>query len=307
MEVIRGGARTTPRPRPSVATIETFDGFHRTHARLCARLVTAAERLDAVPAVVLLVGSGGGGTKSGERGARLNRLRERIEFLRSAGVQLTLLEPVLRSPFAAEPFGSIVQRLREIGAARLILAAEVEIGATTVRAGELAGRVAASLALPIEVVDPVVVGGRAVTGAAVRAALADGALDLVAEMLGRPYGVGGRVCHGHHRGKAIGVPTANLRLRGFQLPPDGVYAVRARAGGRDLRGVSNLGFNPTFGDSMRSLETHLFDFDADLYGQWLDVWFVRRLRPERKFDGVEALVRQIREDIAASREILGSS
>ena len=87
------------------------------------------------------------------------------------------------------------------------------------------------------------------------------------------------------------------------MPPDGVYAVRARVDGVDLCGVANVGFNPTFGDCERAVETHLFDFDDDIYGHRLEVAFVERLREERKFPNVESLIDQIRLDVATAREL----
>jgi riboflavin kinase / FMN adenylyltransferase len=290
----------------SVVTLGSFDGFHRGHVRLIERLVEAATRIEAEPAVLLFVHSGHSGITPRDQGARLTRLRRRLEGLRSAGVQLVLLERAPRSPLGDQSIRFIDRRLRELGAARLVLAPEVEMGGVTVAAAEIARRVDARLGRTIDIIDPVEVGGRAVTAAAIRSALSNGDLGLAAEMLGRPYEVSGRVVHGHHRGKSIGIPTANMRLRGFQLPPDGVYAVRARVDDRELLGVANLGYNPTFGDTMRSLETHLLDFEADLYGRWLEVRFVRWLRPERKFSDVPALVEQIRQDIAAAREALAA-
>jgi riboflavin kinase/FMN adenylyltransferase len=91
------------------------------------------------------------------------------------------------------------------------------------------------------------------------------------------------------------------------LPPDGVYAVRVRAPGTQQQGVANLGFNPTFQEQERSLEAHLFDFDADLYGRRLEVSFVRRLRGECKFPTVQALTEQIARDVAAARQVLAES
>ena len=145
--------------------------------------------------------------------------------------------------------------------------------------------------------------GQGVSDKVVRAYLAAGDLTTAALALGRDYSVEGRIVHGHHRGAAIGIPTANLRIRGVQLPPDGVYAVRARVGGERLDGVANIGFNPTFGDRQRSVETHLLDFDRDVYGQRLEVSFVRCLRRERKFPDVRALIEQIRRDIDTARRL----
>jgi riboflavin kinase/FMN adenylyltransferase len=155
----------------------------------------------------------------------------------------------------------------------------------------------------LEEIPPVAVGGEPVSAARLRAAVVAGDLGAATMMLSAPYAVEGRVVHGFHRGATIGVPTANLRVRGWQLPPDGVYAVTATTGGFVGSGVANLGTNPTFGGGVRSLETNIFDFDGDLYGARLEVGFAARLRGERKFANVDELVSQIRRDITAARLI----
>ncbi len=143
-----------------------------------------------------------------------------------------------------------------------------------------------------------------VSSSAVRRAVAGGDLDAAAAMLGRRFGVCGRVVPGHRRGGAIGFPTANLRPGGLQLPPDGVYAVRVWAQGRWWGGVANLGPKPTFGDFERTLEAHIFDFAGDLYRRHIHVAFVRRLRGERRFPSPAALAEQIRRDADEARDIL---
>lgn len=163
----------------------------------------------------------------------------------------------------------------------------------------------------VTVVDAVAHAGAVITSARLRTAVAAGDLALTAALLGEPYTVDGRVVHGFHRGAAIGVPTANLRVHGLALPPDGVYAVTVRlpaagsAAPVDAVGVANLGRKPTFGDRDRALETHVFDFAGDLYGQRIEVGFVERLRDERRFADVDELVAQIGRDIAAARRIHG--
>jgi riboflavin kinase/FMN adenylyltransferase len=137
---------------------------------------------------------------------------------------------------------------------------------------------------------------------ALKEAVEAGDLATARDLCGAPYAVEGEVVHGFHRGASIGVPTANLRVRGMVLPPDGVYAVCV-SGECSGVGVANLGRNPTFGNDERSLETHIFDFEGDLYGKRISVGFVRRLRGERKFDGVDELVAQIRRDIDAARAV----
>src|SRR5690606_9111245 len=137
-----------------------------------------------------------------------------------------------------------------------------------------------------------------------RQAIRDGNLAAAAAMLGRPYTVAGKVIEGRRLGRTLGFPTANLERGEEQLPPDGVWAVRARVGGEDFDGVANLGFRPTVDGRSRSLEVHLFGFEGDLYGRVIEVEFVGHLRPERTFGSVEELRDAIRGDAARAMYIL---
>lgn len=159
----------------------------------------------------------------------------------------------------------------------------------------------------VERVDSACVAGDRIRSAAIRAALGAGDLAGARVRLGRDPSVDGRIVHGFHRGAPLGIPTANLRVRDLVLPADGVYAVRAHLMGRELQGVANIGFNPTFGNRVRSVETHLFDFSGDVYGQRLEIAFVARLRGEQKFADLDELLAQIRRDIAAARRALDRS
>jgi len=248
-----------------------FDGLHRGHERLLARLVERARAVNGEAVVIVARGPG--------EPPRLLDLRQQIE--RIDAVQIARL--VFVAPAAIDAAVDLLRAVERVTA-----------HGSGVRA-PLGGR--------LDEIAPVEEHGAPIGAAAIRQALAAGDLDTARRLLGRDASVGGHVVHGFHRGASLGIPTANLRLRGIQLPPDGVYAVWARAGGERLRGVANIGFNPTFGNQTRTLETHLFDFDRDLYGRRLEIGFVARLRGEQKFPDVAALVAQIRADISAARRL----
>lgn len=252
--------------------------MHRGDRRLLAALATApaAERL-------VLIAAGDPALP------RLASLRQRIDSFRAGAVDVVVR---LGGEDVSDRAG-----LRRLKIERLL-----------VSAGDAVPEAVLASAAGVDHVEEAVVHGLVVTAARVRAAVAAGEMAAVAAMIGAPYAVDGRVVHGFHRGATIGVPTANLRVRGVALPPDGVYAVTARAlprrgGEQRAVGVANLGRKPTFGDEDRALETHIFDFAGDLYGARLEVGFVERLRDERKFAGVDELVEQIRRDIAAARAV----
>jgi riboflavin kinase/FMN adenylyltransferase len=129
-------------------------------------------------------------------------------------------------------------------------------------------------------------------------------MERVTSVLGRPYKIGGPVVVGFERGRTIGFPTANISVAATRAPALGVYATRAHVGDRVLKGATNIGRRPTFDAGHVSIETHLLDFEGDIYGQRLDLEIVHRIREEMKFDSVDALVAQISRDVATTREAL---
>jgi riboflavin kinase / FMN adenylyltransferase len=157
----------------------------------------------------------------------------------------------------------------------------------------------------LEAVPPVMHEGERVSSTRIRQAIRDGNLDAATQMLGRPYVVCGSVNLGQQLGRTLGFPTANLATGDAQLPPDGVWAVIAQLpDGRKLHAVANLGLRPTVDGSTRKLEVHLFDFSADLYGQELEIRFIKHLRPEINFPSLEALRTQIQQDAEAAKQFL---
>lgn len=163
---------------------------------------------------------------------------------------------------------------------------------------------AAKRGFKLEAVPPVMLDGERVSSTRIRQAIRDGNLDAAARMLGRPYVVCGTVVEGRKLGRTLGFPTANLATGEAQLPPDGVWAVRAQLpDGRELPGVANLGLRPTVDGVGRTFEAHLFDFTGDLYRQELEIRFFKHLRGEIKFPSVDELRAQIQRDAAQAREI----
>jgi riboflavin kinase / FMN adenylyltransferase len=156
----------------------------------------------------------------------------------------------------------------------------------------------------LEAVPPLMHDGDRISSTRIRQAIRDGNLDDAEIMLGRSYGVTGTVVKGNQLGRTIDFPTANLATGEAQLPPDGVWAVRATlSDDRKLEGVANLGMRPTLNGASRALEVHLFEFSGDLYGQELEIQFVQHLRTEIKFPSLDSLRTQIQQDAIQAREI----
>jgi riboflavin kinase/FMN adenylyltransferase len=161
----------------------------------------------------------------------------------------------------------------------------------------------------VDVVDPVDFAGQHVSSSRIRRAVAGGDLASAAPMLGRPYGVVGRVGQGERRGRLIGVPTINLTEISPRklLPPDGVYAVRVEWRGGGAGGMMNQGPRPTFQDGRRVLEAHIFDFEGDLYGEWVRIEWVERLRDIERFQSLEHLQQQLQHDRIRAQAVLRHS
>jgi riboflavin kinase/FMN adenylyltransferase len=162
----------------------------------------------------------------------------------------------------------------------------------------------ARLGFTVKIVPPLQDEGRPVSSGSVRAALADGRVVEAAELLDHPWFVSGEVIHGEKRGRALGYPTANLRLDPHCALKHGIYAVRVGVAGARYDGVASFGRRPMFDNGAPLLETFLFDFQGDLYGQTIDVAFIGWIRPEMRFDGLEALIAQMDGDSRLARETL---
>lgn len=150
--------------------------------------------------------------------------------------------------------------------------------------------------------------GRRISSTIVREALSEGRFDRVRKLLGRDYSMSGRVVHGDKRGRTLGFPTANVRVARRVSPVHGVFAVEvAGIKNHPMPAVANIGTRPTLGEREFFIETHVFDFDGDLYGRRIEVVLRKKIREERKFESIEALVQQIEQDSLTARKIFGLS
>jgi riboflavin kinase/FMN adenylyltransferase len=158
----------------------------------------------------------------------------------------------------------------------------------------------------LTLIPPLAVGGQRVSSSRVRAELLAGRVDVARQMLGRPYHLTGIVGTGAKRGATLGFPTANLEQVPTLIPGNGVYAVRATAANAIWPAAANVGPNPTFGDNARKLEVHLIGFSGQLYGQFVSVAFIQKIRDTRAFAGVQELVTQIKADLATAGQVLAA-
>jgi len=294
-------------PAPgAVVTVGTFDGVHRGHQAVLAE-VTRRARANGLTSVLvtfephpLVVVNPAAAPKL------LTLADEKQELVAAQGIQQFVLMPF--TPAVAQlDAEAFVRRLRDEYAMReLVMGYDHGFGRGRAGDVEQVQRLAQTHGFGTAVVDAVRDNGQPISSTLIRTALAHGDLDSTARWLGRSYGIRGKVVRGAGRGRTIGVPTLNLAPPDGRklLPPDGVYAVRVKVGSRQFGGMMNQGPRPTFGEQARTLEIHLFDFDGELYGETVDVEWVRRLREVQAFPSREALVAQLERDRQAARATL---
>lgn len=294
----------------TAVSVGVFDGLHAGHREILARARARAGdgrlvvvSFDPHPDLVL--------RKVFEARPPLTPLGEKRERLRALGVDAFEVLPFTREMAALDPEAFVDRHLVGPFAPRwLVIGGNFALGRG--RSGDAArlAAIGAARGFEVESVPLLEVGGAPVSSTRIRGLLAEGRVAEAAPLLGRRYGLTGLVVRGEAMGRALGYPTANLRLHEEKLvPANGIYAVWARPAGSEawLPGAMSIGVRPTFGGQVRTLEVHLLDWSGDLYGRDLEVEFVDWLRPELRFDSAAALVAAMDRDVAATRARLAAA
>lgn len=304
------GALTIDPPlEGSVVTLGSFDGLHIGHQALIRQACDEGRRLG-IPAVGYTFHPHPARVLAPRFAPRmLMSLPRRVDGLHGLGLDHVVVEP-FDAAFAdleadAWVRNWVAPRLRPRA---IVIGFNFTYGKDRAGTPDSLRRLGQELGFSIHEVAPVQIGGLSVSSTKVREFVQNGNVEGAEELLGRPFVLVGKVVEGEQRGRQIGLPTANLDPDSEVLPAHGVYATEAlpQAGGAPRPAVTNVGLRPTFAGDQVTVETHLLDFEADLYGQLLEVRFRRRIRGEMRFDGPEALVAQVRRDIGAARRLLGA-
>lgn len=289
----------------SVVTIGNFDGLHLGHQSLIRRCESLAAGKNPI-ALVTFEPLPKVWFRPDEAPARLLSVRQKLGLLAEAGVDLVWLMRFNHglSAMSADDFVQSVL-VNTLAAAEVVIGEDFRYGAR--RQGDIKSlhQSGKELGFGLNVVPMLEVDGEIVSSTAIRDYLADGDLDKARKLLGRPYRMAGRVIRGRQLGRALGYPTANIRLASLPSPLGGVFAVRARCGNGGWQdGVANLGTRPAVGGEGFLVEVHLFEFAGSLYGQMLEVEFVAKLRDEAHFKNIDDLVTQMRKDEHQARQYL---
>ena len=303
MQVIRFRNHDHP-PAHSVMTIGNFDGVHLGHQELIRQVVEEAKEIgaqsvaitfDPHPQVLL----------RNLQVPMLTSLPQRLDQFERLGLDVACVIPF--TPELAEKGAAEFVReylIENFQARRLIVGYDFAFGHNREGTAQVMDELSAQHDFSFRVLDAVTHSGSVVSSSRIRELLAKGEFDLATKLMGRPYCVQGEVARGPQRGRQIGFPTLNLHPAAPLPVARGVFASRICWRGTQYAGVSNYGVKPTVGSSEALLETHVFDFDQDIYGEQVEITPLRFLREERKFSGLEELKTQIEKDSAQARTIL---
>ena len=303
MELVRGLHNLRPEHRGCAATIGSFDGIHLGHQAVLTQLAAHGRERRLPVTLITFEPQPREYFMPQEAPPRLTRFREKLEVLQHCGIDrvVCLRFNAYLASLTADEF---IQRIMLDGLAvkYLVVGDDFRFGKGRIGDYALLEQAGKTHGFPVVTMPTFNVGNHRVSSTRIRVALNKGDFNSAEALLGRPYWMSGRVAHGDKRGRTIGFPTANIFMHRNAVPVNGVFAVEmCGIDDRPIAGVANVGTRPTVDGSRALLEVHLFDFDRDIYGRHVQVSFMKKLRPERKFESFELLKRQIELDAEQAR------
>lgn len=300
-----------PLTEPANLAIGNFDGVHLGHQALLRAMVADAHSQERAAGVLTFDPHPMAVLRPDFQRFYLTTVQERLQVLETLDIDFAVVFPFTRET-SQTTAGDFVARLHgAVHLASLWVGPDFALGRAREGNVDVLRAIGQTAGFEVHVIDPQVMREDEVRSGRIRSHLLDGEVEVAGQMLGRLYRVTGTVVPGAHRGRLLGFPTANLAVdEGRLLPGNGVYATWVLLGDdplmadRRLAAVTNVGVRPSFDNGQRTVEAHVLDFDGDLYGRQLTLEFVTRLRPEMRFDSVEALRAQIASDVETARRML---
>ncbi len=308
MRIIKNLSELKEPLQNAVVTIGNFDGVHLGHREIFRRVVRRGQELGG-PAVVYTFEPHPLKFLAPDRAPLLINTNQEKEVL----IEASCIDVLIRAPFdqtmANLPAHRFVREILvdTVGMRHLVVGYDYLFGKGREGNAQLLQRMGEYLGFAVEVLEPISGEGQVYSSTRIRQLIQEGQVHQVMDLLGRNFTLQGRVVHGFKRGQKLGFPTANLQTEKELLPSPGVYAVKVKRGTEVINGVLNIGLNPTFEAAGLCIEVHLLDFDGQLYGEDLRVYFVKRLRDERRFADSNELVQAISRDIVNARQILSEA
>lgn len=286
--------------RPTVLTLGVFDGLHLGHQQIMRTVVERAKAVGAVPTAITFDPHPRAVLHPESAPPLLQTLDQRLANFEVLGIEQAIVIAFDRE-FATQPAENFLSEIvhDRLHAKEVYLGKGFAFGKNRGGNIELLRKMSMELGFFADEVPEVRFRGHRISSSKIRERLSEGRVNLTRRMLGRPYGVEGVIIRGNRRGHTIGFPTANLKPHNRVIPKFGVYATATLVDGKWRKSITNIGVRPTFEQEAEpSIETYIFDFDGDLYGDVLRVRFLHRIRDERKFNGIDELKAQIEKDSA---------
>jgi riboflavin kinase/FMN adenylyltransferase len=305
MQVEQELAQFSPQ-RETLLTIGVFDGVHLGHKLLISKLVDLAAKQNLLSGVVTFRQHPRTLLSPRTKLLYLITFAEREQLLKNEGVDIVAALSFDRelAKLSARDFVSLLKKYLKISG--LVIGPDFALGRNREGNADTLRSLGEEMGFSVTVVAPMKINGEMASSTAIRQALADGDMEKVTRLLGRPFSLQGKVTEGEHQGTGLGFPTANLSIDAkMAIPPDGVYATRAYIDGQEFQAMTNIGRRPTFGDSNeRTIESYILNYNQDIYGKEVKIEIIQRLREEKRFNSTEELKKQIAEDVKQGAEIL---
>ena len=289
--------------KPTVLTLGVFDGLHLGHQRIMQTVVERARVTGAAATAITFDPHPRAVLHPESAPPMLQTLDQRLANFEVLGIEQAIVIAFSKD-FAAQPADVFLEEIirDRLHAREVYLGKGFAFGKDRGGNIDLLRKKSVELGFIADEVDEVQIRGQRISSSRIRHLLAEGRVNLARRMLGRPYGVEGVIIRGNRRGHTIGFPTANLKPHNRVIPRFGVYATATLIDGTWRKSITNIGVRPTFeNDAEPSIETYIFDFDGELYGDVIRVRFLHRIRDERKFNGIDELKAQIERDTRGAR------
>lgn len=306
MQIVRNVERT-PAIRQPVMTIGNFDGVHIGHQALLRKVIEDAQSRGG-SSVVLTFDPHPLKILAPRFAPRLIlALRDRLRLLRDVGIDYTIIQRFTPAFYNLAAREFVRRFVSGIGTRSLWVGRDFRFGKG--RSGTVHDLISWGVedGFEVRIIEEIVASKARVSSSRIRHLIESGDVSLARRYLGRCHFVLGRVVRGQQRGRDLGFPTANLSTTSEVIPADGIYATFVEFGGERFPSVTSIGWNPTFEDGLKTIETHILGFAGDLYGRSLRLFFIERLRGEKKFESIELLVAQIRQDIVDAHRVFSEA
>jgi riboflavin kinase/FMN adenylyltransferase len=295
-------------PSETLITIGVFDGVHLGHKFLISKLVSLAGKQHLLSGIVTFRQHPRDLLAPKTKLLFLCSVEERVQLLKNEGVDIVApltFNRELAKVSARDFVGLLQKHLKMRG---LVIGPDFTLGHNREGNAETLRALGMEMGFSVTVVAPKTVEGEVASSTVIRQALAEGNMEKVTRLLGRPFSLKGTVTRGEHRGTGLGFPTVNLKVDAkMAVPPDGVYATRAYIEGQEYQAMTNIGVRPTFGDNNeRTIESFILNYNQDVYGKEVKIELIQRLRGEKSFDSIEELKQQIADDVKRGSAILNT-